>query len=203
MVVDWRNLGHTAAQLDRLIKQHSDPGSVTELDLSENALDDVPRRIVRFTSLQTLRLNDNKLSALPSELCQLKSLTWLNVQHNQLDAIPASLTALSSLSIIRARGNPELPVWLSCDRQIGFARTQQLLVDSAAHFAPLESACRAALYAFLIVARTRSDDMRRCFGRDICKLIGRMVWKTRGSARVWAQCLSADIRPLYLFKSTF
>ena len=90
VVVDWRNLGHTAAQFDKLIKQHADPGSVTELDLSDNPHTDVPRRVVRFSGLRVLRLNDNCLTALPSQLSRLLSLAWLHVENNALDAIPVS-----------------------------------------------------------------------------------------------------------------
>ncbi len=78
-----------------------------------------------------------------------------------------------------------------------------MLESARQHFAPLESACRRALLAFLIVARLRDAHMRRCLGRDVAKLIARLVWSSRGSARVWTRCLPPEQQPYYLHRNAF
>jgi hypothetical protein len=153
--------------------------------------------------LEVLRLNGNKLTSLPDELARLDKLIWLLIHDNpELDAFPSCYVALRSLTRCLTHGNPELPSWMARDCQTRQA-TQAALEAAKQHFAPLENACRRAVYAFLIVARMRDPIMRRCLGRDVSKLIARLVWLSRGSARVWTRCMTLDVQPYYLHRNAF
>jgi hypothetical protein len=205
-VLNWRDLSFTCEQLARKIKSmsHEECSMVKELDISENGLKEVPRCVAkRFPRLEVLRVNGNQLTSLPDELSRLERLKWLMIHDNpDLDAFPSSFVALESLTRCLTHGNPELPSWMARDFQTG-AATQNMLTAAQKHFAPLEEACRRALYAFLIVARMRDPQMRRCIDRNVCKLIGRRVWHSRGSARVWTCCLPPEVQPYYLHRNAF
>ena len=205
-VLCWRDLGFTCDQLTRRIKSMSreECALVTELDLSENGLAELPSCVgTRFPNVEVLRLSSNKLRCLPDKLVRLRRLQWLYVNNNpELDAVPSSFVALKSLTRYMTHGCPELPSWMARDSQTA-KETQAVLEAARAHFAPLEDACRRALYAFLMIARMRDPLMRHCMDRNVCKLIGRIVWHTRGSARVWTRCLPPDRQPYYLHKNAF
>jgi hypothetical protein len=204
--VSWRDLGLSCEQLTRKIKSldRDQCGLVTELDLSENGLEEVPRCVAtRFPKLEVLRLSRNRLTCLPDKLIRLTRLQWLYIDENPLlDAFPSSYVALKSLTRCVSHGCPELPSWMARDSQ-NARETQSVLAAAQTHFAPLEEACRRALYAFLIIARMRNPVMRRCMDRNVCKLIGRLVWRERGSARVWTRCLPPERQPYYLHKNAF
>ncbi|WP_437322020.1 leucine-rich repeat domain-containing protein [Sorangium sp. So ce385] len=68
-----------------------------ELDLSRNALRQVPSSLAALGQLSKLDLSGNRLKWFPSNLCRLTSLRSLNVSDNAIKEVPASISALVDL----------------------------------------------------------------------------------------------------------
>jgi internalin A len=71
---------------------------VTELDLSDKQLTELPPEIGQLRDLRYLDLSVNELTALPPEFSQLQSLACLNLERNRLAAWPRELTQLRGLT---------------------------------------------------------------------------------------------------------
>jgi internalin A len=80
--------------------------STQVLDVSSNALENLPQSIGRLTSLQTLNVDNNRLSSLPP--IQLKKLVSLSAAGNKLSTLPASIAECLALTMIDLRDNPLL-----------------------------------------------------------------------------------------------
>ncbi|KAL3920063.1 MAG: hypothetical protein SGPRY_005393 [Prymnesium sp.] len=97
--------------------------SLTELDLSDNALDHFPPTLGSLSELKTLSLSNNRLRKLVSEetapcrrmwvashgLHQLTQLTQLSLAQNQLIELPLGLQQLAQLLHLDLRCNPLSP----------------------------------------------------------------------------------------------
>jgi len=103
--------------------------SLTELDLSENAIEgfspkvfrhlkklkvinvqrnhlyDVPEEIGLIAGLKDLYLDMNRLDNLPENLTKLKQLSVLSASMNQLQSIPSAIGRLQHLMILNVSGN--------------------------------------------------------------------------------------------------
>jgi len=64
------------------------------IDLSHNALKDIPNAFEAFLWLQTLQLQHNRLRILPSSICRLSRLTSLCINNNNLRDLPSTLVHL-------------------------------------------------------------------------------------------------------------
>ncbi len=71
--------------------------SLTELDLRNNQLSELPPEIGQLTSLAELSLNNNQLRVLPPEITQLNNLIWLYLYGNKLRELPPEITQLNNL----------------------------------------------------------------------------------------------------------
>lgn len=55
------------------------------LDLSKNALTELPKDFGQLENLQRLDLLGNQLKTLPRSFCQLRKLKWLDLKDNPLE----------------------------------------------------------------------------------------------------------------------
>lgn len=92
----------------------ADLSALTDLDLSGNPLGALPPPICALTGLRTLKLNQCGLSALPDALGDLRWLNRLDLAHNTLTALPDVFGDLDALSLLRLDHNPltDLPASL-------------------------------------------------------------------------------------------
>lgn len=74
-------------------------------DLSYRDLQDIPKSVLRTTSLQALTISNNRLDELPDELGVLKSLRVLDVSNNNIAAIPDAFSSLIKLKEINFANN--------------------------------------------------------------------------------------------------
>ncbi|EFA75202.1 protein phosphatase 2C [Heterostelium album PN500] len=99
--------------------------SLTHLDLSDNAIGELPAEIGQLINLKTLVLRSNQLVAVPSELSMLSnSLTNLDLSHNQLTELPVELCQLSKLDTLNLSYNQLTAIpeeWFNPDDDFGFA----------------------------------------------------------------------------------
>ncbi|XP_073095989.1 leucine-rich repeat and death domain-containing protein 1 isoform X4 [Manis javanica] len=79
-----------------------------ELDISNNAIRELPRNIGELRRLITLNAYNNQISYLPSSFLSLKDLQQLNVSGNNLTALPSGISKLFSLKEINFDDNPLL-----------------------------------------------------------------------------------------------
>ncbi|XP_069104075.1 leucine-rich repeat and calponin homology domain-containing protein 1-like isoform X5 [Argopecten irradians] len=74
-------------------------------DLSKNRLQDVPKEVCDYASMEKLNCYHNVLKFLPDALVQLQALTHLNLSRNQLSVIPAFISQLHQLEVLIASHN--------------------------------------------------------------------------------------------------
>jgi internalin A len=78
---------------------------VTELNLSNRGLTELPPEIGRLANLQRLYLGNNQLTALPPEIGRLANLQALSLWGNLLTALPPEIGKLANLQILDLDGN--------------------------------------------------------------------------------------------------
>lgn len=85
---------------------------LTEVDLSNNQLTEIPLEIIQLANLEQLRLRGNQLTTIPPELGQMANLEILDLKDNQLTAVPPELIQLSKLTEIDLSNNKltEIPL---------------------------------------------------------------------------------------------
>lgn len=83
----------------QLIRE-ADERNLTELDLSENQLTQLPPQITRLKNLTTLNLSWNQLTQLLPEITELKNLTTLYLVSNQLTQLPPEITEFKNLTTL-------------------------------------------------------------------------------------------------------
>jgi len=85
--------------------------NLQELWLDGNRLTELPPEIVQLTNLQTLRLNDNRLTELSPEIVQLTNLQTLFLSNNRLAELPPEVGQLTNLQTLSLKDNrlAELP----------------------------------------------------------------------------------------------
>jgi internalin A len=104
----------TDAELLAIIAQAEREGW-TELDLSGNDLEGLPREIGRLQSLEKLILGKwdiqrdeekgNLLTAIPQEIFQLTNLKELHISHNPITTIPEAIANLANLTTLSLSSN--------------------------------------------------------------------------------------------------
>ncbi|CAH0750193.1 unnamed protein product [Diatraea saccharalis] len=67
------------------------------LDLSSNAINNIPPQIKMLQCLVTLKLHDNALPSLPPEIGELKTLSNLSLDRNKLTELPKKIYQLTEL----------------------------------------------------------------------------------------------------------
>ncbi|XP_040584652.1 leucine-rich repeat and death domain-containing protein 1 isoform X2 [Mesocricetus auratus] len=78
------------------------------LDISNNAIKEIPRNIGELRSLVSLQACNNQISSLPPSFLSLKVLQHLDLRGNNLTALPSGIYSLSSLKEINFDDNPLL-----------------------------------------------------------------------------------------------
>lgn len=78
---------------------------ITSLDLSKNAIVEIPSKIGKLSSLKFLFLKSNQIQRIPDEICILTHLTVLNLDNNLIGSLPDSIGSLSSLEILNISHN--------------------------------------------------------------------------------------------------
>ncbi|KAM7325334.1 hypothetical protein ACRRTK_015589 [Alexandromys fortis] len=76
------------------------------LDISNNAIKEIPRNIGELRSLVSLHANNNQISSLPPSFLSLKVLQHLDLRGNNLTALPSAIYSLFSLKEINFDDNP-------------------------------------------------------------------------------------------------
>jgi Leucine-rich repeat (LRR) protein len=101
------------------------------LDLSGNQLCVVDKKIKQLSGLQVLRLDNNELTEIPSEMGDLGCLRELSVQRNALQSLPPTctkLTQLKSLDLSNNKGCPTQPLDLPLHLQVLRAQNNDLIL---------------------------------------------------------------------------
>lgn len=83
-------------------------GTLLDLDLSHNRIEQLPEWLGGFPRLRSLDLSHNRIVDLPRSLAALTSLTRLYLTDNLLIKIPVELAALSGLEVLEVAGNRHL-----------------------------------------------------------------------------------------------
>ncbi|XP_042128685.1 leucine-rich repeat and death domain-containing protein 1 isoform X3 [Peromyscus maniculatus bairdii] len=78
------------------------------LDISNNAIKEIPRNIGELSSLVSLLAYNNQISTLPPSFLSLKVLQHLDIRGNSLTALPSAIYSLLSLKEINFDDNPLL-----------------------------------------------------------------------------------------------
>lgn len=79
---------------------------LTELDISRNALTQLPSQISQLTQLTVLNASSNQLTEIPTEIFALKSLQVLTLSQNQIQVIPQHMPSqLPNLVTFRIAAN--------------------------------------------------------------------------------------------------
>lgn len=74
--------------------------NVVELDLSHNALIELPEELVQLTELSALNVSKNSFSKFPSVLSNMDSLKILNISFNSLSLTATHIVEMDSLSTL-------------------------------------------------------------------------------------------------------
>ncbi len=88
---------------------------VTELDLSNKSIDELPDEIGDITGLKSLNLSYNNLTSLPSTVCNLVNLEKLLLTRNNIGKLPIGISNLQNLKILDIGYNPIVKI----PREIG------------------------------------------------------------------------------------
>jgi Leucine-rich repeat (LRR) protein len=83
--------------------------SLTHLNLSNNLISKVPKKISCLKLLRILRLSDNEIAHLPLEIPLLANLESLDVERNRVKSLPLAYLGLTSLTDFKSNGN----AWVS------------------------------------------------------------------------------------------
>ena len=88
---------------------------LTDLNLSNNKIKQIPSDIKHSYNLSDLKLNKNKLTSLPPEIGELTNLEYLELSDNKLTSLPPEVANLTNLKFLGLSDNeltsfpPEIP----------------------------------------------------------------------------------------------
>ncbi|MEQ9001383.1 MAG: COR domain-containing protein [Coleofasciculus sp. B1-GNL1-01] len=106
---EWTELDLSDNNIQELPAEIGQLTALQSFDLSDNNIQKLPPQIGQLTALQSLQLWDNKIQKLPAEIGQLTSLQSLNLRGNKLQELPPEIQQLLNLKTLDLRGNP-LPI---------------------------------------------------------------------------------------------
>jgi signal peptidase I len=75
------------------------------LNLSDNAISEIPKSFGLIKKLKTLDLSDNQIKVIPPEIMNLNKLEELKLENNQLTCLPAQIGKLNKLKLLKLKGN--------------------------------------------------------------------------------------------------
>ena len=99
------NLNLSNNQLTELPPEIVELKNLTNLNLSSNKLTQLPSEIVKLTNLKNLFLFNNQLTELPLEIIELKNLTNLNLSKNKLTQLPPEIAGLNNFTYLILSSN--------------------------------------------------------------------------------------------------
>lgn len=76
------------------------------LDLSQNAIKELPDGLFAISSLVTLDLHDNRIQLIPDEIGFLNNLSYLDLSFNDITSISHHISDLKSINDFRIHSNP-------------------------------------------------------------------------------------------------
>ena len=76
-----------------------------QLNLSDNQIIEIPEAIADLTQLQRLDLNDNQIREIPKAIANLTQLQQLNLSHNKIREIPKAIANLTQLQQLNLSSN--------------------------------------------------------------------------------------------------
>lgn len=79
---------------------------IISLDLSGQNLEEIPKIVLSFKSLEKLNISNNKITSISSIIGKFKMLEELAFDHNQIRQIPKELFHIGSLRKITGQDNP-------------------------------------------------------------------------------------------------
>ncbi|RMH70027.1 MAG: leucine-rich repeat domain-containing protein [Gemmatimonadetes bacterium] len=88
------------------IIQYAKEHRLTELDLSDRGITELPPEIGELTHLEILNLRRNRLRTLPKEIKELVHLQELNLGSNQFQRRPYLLEQMPNLKVVWFDNNP-------------------------------------------------------------------------------------------------
>lgn len=107
----------TPSWIDKVLVEAPRPKAesyaISQLNISDNNLNELPVAIFQLKNLLRLEVNRNKISSLPaSDEWECDSLTHFDVSHNQLTSLPPIIFTLPELKEVYANNNAirELPM---------------------------------------------------------------------------------------------
>ena len=80
--------------------KRSKANNVTELDLSNKDIHEIPDEIGELHALKILNLSYNNIKEVPTSICNLTSLEKLFLTRNQITRMPSGIGNLVKLKII-------------------------------------------------------------------------------------------------------
>eukprot|EP01124_Arcella_intermedia_P015162 TRINITY_DN21682_c0_g1_i1.p1 TRINITY_DN21682_c0_g1~~TRINITY_DN21682_c0_g1_i1.p1 ORF type:complete len:400 (-),score=107.08 TRINITY_DN21682_c0_g1_i1:46-1245(-) len=80
------------------------------LDLSHNALFELPASILNVNSLESLNLSHNAIFRLPWRMDRLKNLKTLKLEHNKITFLPNNIGLLENLQEFTTHSNPLITI---------------------------------------------------------------------------------------------
>jgi Leucine-rich repeat (LRR) protein len=80
--------------------------TLQHLDLSGNAIVELPHEIGHLTALKSLNLNGNKIQVLIPEIGNLQSLEKLTISNNDISVVARNIGRLTRLEDLNLDGNP-------------------------------------------------------------------------------------------------
>jgi internalin A len=93
--------------IERIIQEARENRNNT-LNLSNQALTELPESITQLSQLQSLMLDGNRLTTLPESLARLSQLQLLSLINNRLTMLPEALQKLPKLEELYLHGNEAL-----------------------------------------------------------------------------------------------
>jgi internalin A len=79
--------------------------NLTQLDLRNNQITQIPEAIAKLTNLKQLVLNSNQITQIPEAIAKLTNLIQLDLNSNQITEIPEAIAKLTNLTLLDLRYN--------------------------------------------------------------------------------------------------
>lgn len=134
---EWDRLKTWLDQYGAIEEHVTSPHEITRLDLSSNALKNLPGNFGLLTKLSVLNLANNKLTTLPESMKNLSVLSNLDIRRNAFEALPNFLGS-TSLRSLNASGNKisDISVLHTCKELRVLDMSANVLKEFGAIFEP-------------------------------------------------------------------
>ena len=174
-------------QLDERLFDENVASRITSLDLSHNALTELPKSIGLLSNLQelnvacnniqsideegiaklkqlrVLKINGNVITAIPSSIGKCKNLEQLVASENQIKEVPASLAECQSLQIFKLQHNDISDIPLELHRLSGSIEEFDLSGNTKLTTIPADVRDNATVVMWILTTHVNKRE-------DMCKL---------------------------------